>query len=194
MEKDTLVKVVNRDNGSLIYSIPDLGIRRRFSAGEEKEVTFDELKKLSYITGGDYILQHCLLIEDENAVSALLGDVEPEYFYSEADVRNLLANGSVDELLDCLDFAPIGVIEMVKSIAVETRLNDLAKRQAILNKTNFDVTNAIMINDETSEENEPTTSTGRRVAIDKKVKNEENVEGVSRRTATPKYKVVSSSK
>ena len=53
MEKTTLIKVLNRDNGSVVYSIPEMnGLRRVFQAGEVKEVTFEELEKLSYIPGG----------------------------------------------------------------------------------------------------------------------------------------------
>ena len=34
LDKNTLIKVTNRDNGSVGYSIPDLGnLKRRFSAG-----------------------------------------------------------------------------------------------------------------------------------------------------------------
>ena len=37
MEKTTPVKVLNRDNGSVIYSIPEMGgLRRVFQAGETK--------------------------------------------------------------------------------------------------------------------------------------------------------------
>ena len=78
----------------------------------------------------------------------LLGKVEPEYDYTPTDIKNLLLNGSLDELLDCLDFAPEGVIEIVKDLAVELPLNDVAKREAILNKTGFNVTNAIEIKKE----------------------------------------------
>ena len=46
LDKNTLVKVTNRDNGSVGYSIPDLGnLQRRFEAGETKEVTAEELRK-----------------------------------------------------------------------------------------------------------------------------------------------------
>ena len=51
--------------------------------------------------------------------------------------------------MDCLDFAPEGVIELVKKYAVELKVNDIQKRQAILDKTGFNVTSAIEINEET---------------------------------------------
>jgi hypothetical protein len=53
MDRSTLIKVLIRDNGAVIYSIPEMnGLRRVFQAGETKQVTFEELEKLSYIPGG----------------------------------------------------------------------------------------------------------------------------------------------
>jgi hypothetical protein len=42
-------------------------------------------------------------------------------------VRNLLASGSLDSLLDALDFAPDGVIELIKTISVSLPLSDTQK-------------------------------------------------------------------
>jgi len=65
MEKNTPIKVLNRDNCSVIYSIPEMnGLRRVFQAGEVKEVTFEELEKLSYIPGGSVLLKDSLVILD----------------------------------------------------------------------------------------------------------------------------------
>lgn len=178
LDKNTLVKVTNRDNGSVGYSIPDLGnLQRRFEAGETKEVTAEELRKLSYSIGGKVILDEYLIIHNKELVEELLGEVEPEYYFEENDVKELLEKGSLDALKDCLDFAPEGTIELVKKVAVETELNDIKKREAIQASTGFNVTSAIEVNKETSEEKteevkvrrtattavEP-TSTGRRTA------------------------------
>ena len=63
LDKNTLIKVTNRDNGSIGYSIPDLGnLQRRFESGETKEVSMEELRKLSYTIGGSVILKEYLLI------------------------------------------------------------------------------------------------------------------------------------
>lgn len=146
MDKNSLIKIRNRDNAAVFYDIPELnGLHRVFQPGEIKEVTLDELLKLSYTPGGMSLLKNNFVLGDKNAVQTILGKVEPEYNYTEIDVKNLLEKGSLDELLDCLDFAPEGVIELVKSMAVDLPLNDVAKREAILNKTGFNVTNAIDI-------------------------------------------------
>ena len=153
MEKNTPVKVLNRDNGAVVYSIPEMnGLRRVFQAGETKEVTFEELQKLSYIPGGNELLRENLVIIDQpKAIEELLGRVEPEYSYTKTDVVKLLKQGSLDEFLDCLDFAPDGVKELIKTLAVELPLNDVAKREAIFNKLGFNVDAAIRIQKQANE-------------------------------------------
>lgn len=169
VEKTREIKVTNRGSGSVGYTIPDLGnLSRHFENGETKTLTFDELEKLSWIPGGEYILKNCLVVEDEEAVNQLLNKVEPEYYYSEDDVKRLLTTGSLEEFLDCLDFAPDGVLDMVKTMAVELPLNDVAKREAILDKLNFDVTKAIEIKKVVNPEGEKKTDEGRRVAAPSK--------------------------
>lgn len=168
MNKDTLVKVRNRDSGAVLYKIPELNrLRRVFQPKEIKEVPFDELKKLSYLPGGMALLRDSLVIQDDEAVAALLGEVEPEYNYTPEDIKKLLQEGTLDELLDCLDFAPEGVTDLIKVIAVELPLNDVAKREAILEKLHFNVTNAIEIKKETELPTEKIEAPKRRTVIKK---------------------------
>ena len=186
-----LVKVQNRDNGSVGYSIPDLNnLHRTYQPNETKSVTMDELRKLSYIPGGMEILRNYLVILDDEAREEILSDVEPEYYLTKDGVKQLLLEGSLDALLDCLDFAPSGVVDLVKDVAVEIELNDVKKRDAILNKTGFNVTNAININKETTDEVEKVKPV-RRVG-----QSEENAATAptGRRTAAPAYKIVTPTK
>jgi len=53
--------------------------------------------------------------------------------------------GTLDQFLDCLDFAPEAIKESIKDIAVELPLNDIMKRDAIRDKLGFDVSRAIEI-------------------------------------------------
>lgn len=165
MEKTILIKVLNRDNGSVVYSIPEMnGLRRVFQAGETKEITFEELEKLSYIPGGMELLEDSLVIlNNAEAVRLILGNVEPEYSYSREDIIKLMKTGSLDEFLDCLDFAPEGVKDLIKTLSVELPLNDVAKREAIFNKLGFNVDNAIRIKRESSEPTEEKPVAKRRV-------------------------------
>lgn len=146
MTKNTKIKVRNRSFGSVGYTIPDLGnLHREFEFNETKEIPFEELFKLSQIPGGPYIIENYLTIENEEAVAAILGEVEPEYYYSSEEVKEILTTGSLDQLEDCLNFAPVGVIDLIKEIAVALPLNDVAKRDLIFKKTGFNVSQAIDI-------------------------------------------------
>ena len=191
IEKDTLIKVKNRDSGTVGYTIPELGnLHRSFSKGETKEITMDELRKLSYISGGKILLQNYLIVQNQDALKELLSDdVEPEYYYGEEEIKKLLLTGSNDQLLDCLEFAPEGVIGLVKDLAVSLKINDISKRNIILEKTGFNVTNAIAINEETIEGEGEQTKSSRRSAP---VTVEKSDEAPKRRVAAPQqYNVVS---
>lgn len=194
LDNNTLIKVRNRDNGRVGYTIPDMNnLHRNFESGETKQLTMEELRKLSWLPGGQRMLEDLLVIENNEARQELLPSVEPEYNYTREDVEELLRKGSLDQLKDCLDFAPQGVINLVKEVAVEIELNDIQKRDAILETTNFNVTNAININKESAREDEDAAAapSGRRAAplikADEDVQPQETT-GV-RRTA-PKYNIV----
>ena len=130
-----LVKVTNRCGGMAIYKIPEHGIRREFIAGESKMIPYEELVWLSYQPGGRNMMSNTFLIEEVKATQELNIHTEPEYFMTEADVINMLQNGSVDELKDALDFAPTGVVQIIKDQAVALPVYDTRKRQAILEMT-----------------------------------------------------------
>ena len=143
IENNMTIKVTNRDNGSVGYSVPDLGVHRTFQPKESKEISAEELRKLSYLPGGDVIIKDYLIIHNEELLKELLGEVEPEYYYSEDEVKTLLLSGSLEQLQDCLDFAPTGVQDLIKKYAVSLPLTDLNKRRALKEKTGFDVDKAI---------------------------------------------------
>lgn len=184
IENDKMIKVTNRDNGHVGYTIPDLNnLTRTFTANETKEISMNELRKLSYIPGGKVLLRDYLVLNNQEAIEELLNKVEPEYFYTEEDIKNLLLNGSLDALKDCIDYAPIGTLDLLKKVAVELPLNDVAKRKAILEMTGFSIDSAIMVNEETKEDKniEPVT---RRVNTAQKTI-EKEVVTTGRRTEAP---------
>lgn len=160
INKDKMIKVVNKFNGTVGYTIPEMNLHRNFYAKENKEISFEELERLSFVPGGDVILKDYLEITDEEAIMALFNQKpEPEYHYSEDDVKKLLTVGTLDQFLDCLDFAPDVIKDMIKDLAIKLPLNDMNKRQAIKEKLGFDVTRAIEIQNtkydgEAEEENE----------------------------------------
>jgi hypothetical protein len=198
LEDNTIVTVTNRNNGSTGYSIPEMnGLRRNFAPGESKKITMDELRKLSYQPGGDYLLKNYLIMFNEDAVSELIGDVEPEYYYTDADIQNLLVKGTVDQLDDCLTFAPKGVIEVVKNMAVQIKLNDMDKRELIFEKTGFSPDNAIKNNKyaEEADKKEAEAKKVRKAAVpgqesSNSASSVQTPTGPQRKTSAPKYKVV----
>lgn len=143
VEKNREIKLTNRDNGTVGYTIPDLNLHRTFSGGETKIITFEELEKLAWVKGGLNLLKDYLIIQDKEAAEELLGNVEPEYYYTKDTVRTLLTEGTLEQLQDTLDFAPKGVIDLVKEEAVELPVNNVAMRDEILKKTNFNVDKAV---------------------------------------------------
>ena len=185
LDDNKMVKVTNRDNGHVVYHIPDLNnLRRDFAPGEVKTVSFEEIKKLSWQPGGRKLINDFLLVEDTDAVAEVLGTVEPEYYYTANEVKELLLNGSLDALKDCIDYAPEGVRDLIKKYAVELELNDIKKREAIKKMMGFDVDSAIKVNQETAEP-ETQEEKVRRISpiAEKKVQEEPVTTG--RRTVTP---------
>ena len=144
IEDNTLVIVRNRNAGSTRYML-DNGVSRHFEHNEVKKIPFGELKTLAYTNMVQCILKDCLVIENEEALLLNL-EVEPEYFYSEEEVKTILLNGTLDQLEDMLNFAPDGIIEIVKKLAVSLEILDIHKRDMISEKTGFSINNAINVN------------------------------------------------
>lgn len=190
IKDDDLILVRNRNNGRTGYTL-DNNFHRDFEPREEKKVPFSELKALQYTAGGATILNQFLVIENQEALDLLSMKVEPEYFYDEKKVKEILLSGSMDEFADFLDFAPDGAIEIAKDIAVREELPDMRKREMLSKKTGLNINNAIMVNhvmNDDDSDKEEKEAPKRRVPI--KDKKETSTEPV-RRAATPKYNVVS---
>lgn len=186
----TYVTVTNRNNGTTGYTL-DGGVRRQFAIGQSRKVDLEELRELSAIPGGEYILQNYLIINDKTALDYLNITPEPEYFYTEKEIKNLLLNGSLDQFEDCLNFAPQGVIDLVKSMAIELKLPDVRKRELILKKTGFNVTNALNVNAILESENKQPEESPK---IARKAKPIETTSPAERKAPVPKYNVVSVAK
>ena len=180
-----MMRVTNRSSSLAVYRIPELNIRRTFMPGESKNITYEELVQLTYQPGGRRLMQDILQIVEADVTKELNVRTEPEYYMSAEDVKKLLLSGSLDEFLDALDFAPAGVIDLIKTYAVELPVTDTRKREAILKATGFDVTRAIENNmpDADEEPAEQAAAPTRRVA--------KNTEPSGRRTDGQKYVVVS---
>ena len=185
INQDTMYNVKNRSASTVVYKIPESNLRREFAPGETKRIPFGELEKLTYQQVGREMLEQFLQMVDEAVTTDLNVHREVEYDMSEEQVKDLLLSGSLDAFLDALDFAPIGVIDLIKSMAVKLPLTDLNKRKALKDKTGFDVDKALVhIEEEKAEEGEHIEP----LAPERRVKTE--TAGSGRRAAS-NYKVVS---
>lgn len=182
---NTVYNVLNRSSGLVGYTIPELNIRREFQPGETKKIKFSELEQLTYQPGGTTLIQDYFLIREQEVTDALNIQTEIEYYMNEDNVRDLILNGSLDQFLDCLDFAPEGVLEIIKKLAIELPMNDVEKREALKKKTGLDVDAAIKNKmAEIADEGAPATSE----APHRRVQESAN-EAPVRRTEAPKYTV-----
>lgn len=145
--------VKNRSTSRVIYSIPSLNIRREFAPGESMKISLEELKKFMFEPGARSLLENFLQINTEEFLQDFNINTQPEYFLDEQQIKDLLLTGSYDAFLDCLDFAPVGVIDLVKSLSVALPLSDYKKRQALKEKIGFDV-DAALANKKKAEEDD----------------------------------------
>lgn len=168
MSKTTCL-VKNRGASHVSYRIPEDGIRRSFAPGETKEISYQELEKLTFQPGGMMLLTNYLQLIETEALNAFGIRTEPEYHMSEADVAKLIKTGSLDAFLDALDFAPVSVIDLIKKLSIDIPLMDMDKRKALKAKTGFDVDAALRHIEEEKEDNGQNTilkTTERRVKPD----------------------------
>ena len=186
---DTMYNVKNRSSSVVVYRIPETNLRREFQPGETKKIPFGELEKLTYQPGGHTLLEEFLQIVDEAVTNNLNVHREVEYDMSETQIRDLLTHGSLDAFLDALDFAPIGVIDLIKTMSVSLPLEDYNKRQALLEKTGFDVDKAVA-NLQAEKAEEKTAANESAAPTERRVK---PAVQTGRRTA-PNYKVVAKDK
>ena len=151
-----MYRVKNRGASTVVYKIADKGIRREFKPGQIMSISSEELEELTFQPGGTLILSQFLQIMDLDGIQAARIKTEPEYHYSEQDIAKLITSGSLDAFLDCLDFAPIGVIDLIKKMSISIPMVDIQKRKALKEKTGFDVEAALKHNEEDKEDTQKT--------------------------------------
>lgn len=189
INRDTIYNVKNRSSSVVVYKIPERNIRREFAPSEVKRIAFGELEDLTYQPGGRELIQNFLQIMDEVVTKDLNIHREPEYNMSEAQVKDLILNGSLDAFLDALDFAPLGVIDLIKDLSVKLPISDIHKRQALKEKTGFDVDRAIA-NDMASREPDTIVEKESSKPAQRRVQAEETAQTPGRRTDGQTYSIL----
>lgn len=176
-----MVKVKNRSDSTVGYYLPEEHLNRNFAPGEVKDLKKEELEKAAYVPGGLTILQDYLLISDKEFAESLGIKIEPEYWMTDEEIKENITHGSLDLFLDILDFAPEGVIDIIKKLAVELPLGDRAKLEALYKATGFDAEKAIdMVKASAEDSAEKEVVKTRRVAV------KEEEEEVKK----PSYKII----
>lgn len=192
INKNKRIQVINRSGGALGYHIPTLGVYRRWTKpGDHLNISIHELLELKTVPGGLTILRNHLLIEDEQALKILFLDetMEPEYKYGLKEVDFLLYEGTLEHLLDALDFAPTGVLDLIKNKSVNKIPNTTAKVDAINKKFSIDLNkmHELHLNKDTAvEAPEPTRRRRTAPIVETKESKQES--------SLPKYKVVKEDK
>ena len=194
INEKAIYSVKNRSASTVIYSIPEMNnLRREFRPGEIKSVTGSELIQLSYRPGGRRIIENYLLINNEEVLDGLNMEVEPEYKLDEAGVVKILKDGSEDQLIDCLNFAPEGVKDLVKAVALAMPLNDLNKCKIIKDMLGYDVLFVRSTNEQIAKESgaeaAPAPAKKRRVASTSAAAKQTTTTAKrkTRKVATPEY-------
>ena len=185
MAEKRLIKLTNRSDSFAGYNVPDMpaGYERDFAPGETKEVEYEEIQKLYWTPGGRKLFENYFVITDEDVLGELGIFPEPEYFYTKEDVKELLLNGSYEQLEDALQFGPVGVLDLIKDMAVDLEIPDVNKREIIKEKTGLNITLAIKFKKESVVE---------QPAEEKKTRRAEPVQATQRKAApvSSKYKRV----
>ena len=183
----TYVEVTNRNNGITGYTL-NSGMERIFNINETKKVPLEELQEVEAMPGGEYLLRNYLMIKDKTALDYLNVEPEPEYFYAENEIKELLLNGTLDQLEDCLNFAPQGVLDILKDKAVSLEIPDMRKRDLISKKLGFNIDNAIKIEKAFKEDS---ASNNKEAAVPERKSTPVVVEDKPVRKVQSKYNVVS---
>lgn len=138
------MKVYNRSDGNITYSLPELDTRRVFSLGECKELDPKEMEALYQMDGGKTLIEQYLLVDDEQWVRDHW-DAPLEYFWKDEDIKKCLKEDTLDLFEETLEYAPLGVIDLIKMYAWKLPITDLNKVEAIRQATGFDVIAAIEV-------------------------------------------------
>jgi hypothetical protein len=163
LTRDSKIKVTNRSNGTVILKVQDRHFRAELNPKETRVLNYGDILDVAAQPGGRNLIYNFLLIQDAEALRQGLNvKEEPEYWLTEEKIPSWMNTCSLDEFKDALQFAPQGVLDLIKKYAVSQPLNDMAKRIAIKDALQFDVTLAITNNEKSGEDEATNAPSARR--------------------------------
>ena len=155
-------EVISKYNGYLSVKEYNTNITRIFPRlGFKMLLSEESIRNIAYNPGGRFILENRLIINDSELIKKLELNLELEDTYTPEDIKELLINGSKDQLEDALNFGNDGTKELIKDTAINLEINDLEKRKVIQDYTHIDINKAIDNKNEDLETNsiQSTTTT-----------------------------------
>lgn len=159
---DTLVEVRNLTDLPVTLYNPDKNLRITFAKNQTRKFKAGDIREWNFLKGIHVLFTEYLSVQNKELAEEIgVSDqvLEYEYQWTPEDVRNLLVGGTLEELEDVLNCAPLGIIETIVDQAVEIRLNDVAKRNLIKEHTGKDITKKLEIKDRTTNAANTTTDT-----------------------------------
>ena len=149
LEDEAVVSLTNMVDHTVSYSVPEMNVSRHFDVFETKKVPAKEIRALNYKRGGHVLLQHYLCVKNDELKKEIDVPVDlPEYDYTVEDVDRILLKDDEDVLRDTLDFAPDGIVELVKSRAFKLKIPDTNKRRIIFEMTGTDIDTQITLQEQ----------------------------------------------
>lgn len=141
---DTLVTIENMVGHDVSYTISSLGIRRKIMPKVPFEVKAKELRALFGEPGGEVLIRNYIRVKNINLQREFgISEDQIEYNWTVEDVDDVLLNKPQEYLLDALDFAPEGIVDLIQQRAIELELPNMDKRKAIMSKTGVNITKSI---------------------------------------------------
>lgn len=149
LDGNAIVSVTNMVDNGVSYSIPEMNVSRHFNPFETKNLTADEIRSLNFKRGGRVLLRDFLCVKNDELKKELGIPTDiPEYDYTAADIDRILLQEDDDVLRDTLDFAPEGIIELLKSRAFKLKIPDTNKRKIIFEMTGTDIDTQITLQEQ----------------------------------------------
>lgn len=148
------IEVESKYKGYLSAKESNTNIRRVFPhIGFKMMLDRESIKNIAYSPGGREILQNYLIIRDKDLIDELALELEPEDTFNEQDIKELLLNGTYEQLEDALRYGSEGTRQLIKDCAINIKLFDNNKVKLISNFLNINL-NTILDFSENSEEND----------------------------------------
>jgi hypothetical protein len=143
LQDNLMVEVTNNSTGSVsYYSEFSRTLRKWDKPNSTKKISLEELRELVGSSGGYELLENFLLIKNMDVREDLGLPVNKEYMLDEKEIKAVLKK-SVDVLENTLENTSDSIKEKIAQSAIDTKLSDLDKLEAIKEYSGVDVLTVI---------------------------------------------------